>query len=91
MCSITANDKLKPMYVDDSSSVGSREITKNATTAELESLGVTLNFIDFWLKLFHKNYEVRSKIYHEAMKKFFKNIPTKKFKPLVYDKNTSLY
>ena len=55
---ITANDKLKPKYVDYVSSVWGRAIPKNATTAALESLGGTLNFIDCWLKLFHNNYGV---------------------------------
>ena len=68
MCSITAHDKLQPIYVDDASSVGSRGIPNNATTVALESLGATLNFIRCWLKLFHNNYEVRSKICHKAMK-----------------------
>ena len=56
MCSITAHNKLQPTYVDDASSGGGRAIPKNETTAALESLGATLNFIDFWLKLFHNNY-----------------------------------
>ena len=85
MCSITANDKVQPTYFDDASSVVSRAISKNATTSALESLGATLNFINCWLKLFHNNYEVRSKMYHEAMKKLFKQIPTKKSKPLSHD------
>ena len=61
MCSITAHDKLQPTYVDDASSGGGIAIPNNATTAASESLGATLNFIDFWLKLFHKNYVVRFK------------------------------
>ena len=85
MCSITAHDKIQPTYADDASIVSGRSIPKNTTTAVLESLGATLNFIDCWLKLFHKNYEVRSKIYHEAMKNVFKQIPTKKSKPLSHD------
>ena len=47
--------------------------------------------MDCWLKLFHNNDEVRSKEYHEAMKKLFKKIPTMKSKPLSHDKNTSFY
>ena len=82
MCSLTEQDKLQHIYVDDASSVGGRAMHKNATTSGLKSLGVTLNFIDFWLKLFHNNYEVRSKIYHEFMKNLFKQIPTKKTKTL---------
>ena len=83
MCSINSHDKLQPTYVDEASSVGGRSIPKNATTAALEPLCETLNFIDFWLKLFHNNYEVRSKLYHEAMKKLFKKIPTKNPNQLV--------
>ena len=72
MCFIPAHDKLKPTYVDDAGSVDSRAIPKNATTAALESLGTTLDFIICWLKLFHNNYKVRSTTYHEAMD-FFSN------------------
>ena len=35
ICYITAHDKLLPTYVDDASSGGGREITKNTTTAAL--------------------------------------------------------
>ena len=53
---ITAHYKQQPRYVDDASSGGGRAIPKNATTAALESLGATLNFIDCWLKHCHHNY-----------------------------------
>ena len=72
MCSITAHDKLQPTYVDDAISVVGIAIPYNATTAAFKSLGTTLNVIDCWLKLFHKNYEFRSKLYHEAMKSLLK-------------------
>ena len=68
MCSIPAHDKQQPTYVDDVGSGDNRAIPKNATTAELESLGATLNFIHFWLKIFHNNDEVRQKMDHEAIK-----------------------
>ena len=55
MWSISAHDKLKPTYIDDASSVCGRSIPKNATIAALSSLGATLNYIDCWLKLFHRN------------------------------------
>ena len=61
LCSITAHDKLQPTYVDDSIIVLGRAITKHTTTAAVESLGATLNFIYCCLKLFHNNYEVRYK------------------------------
>ena len=85
MCYITAHYKEQPTYVDDASSGGGREIPKNATTVELESLGATLNFIDCWLKLFHNNYKVRSKMYHEGMKTLFKQKPNIKSKPFSQD------
>ena len=47
MCSITVHDRQQPTYVDDTSSAGGRSITKNTITAELKSLGATLNFIYF--------------------------------------------
>ena len=86
MCYITAHDKLQPTYVDYARSVGGIAIPNNSTTVALESLGATLHFIDFWIKLFHNNYEVRSKIQHEATKHFFKRIPTNKSKPLSHNK-----
>ena len=71
--------------------IGGRPITKNATTKALKALGDTLNFIDCWLKLFHHDYEVRWKVYNEAMKHLFKQNPTMKSKPLSHDKNTRNY
>ena len=59
MCSIPAHDKQQPTCVDDAGSEVVRAIPKNTTTASLESLGATLNFIHSWLKLFRNNYEVR--------------------------------
>ena len=56
MCSINAHDKLQPTQIDDSSRIGGRKIPKNETTAALEVLGATLNFIGCWLKQFHNNY-----------------------------------
>ena len=88
MCSITAHYKQQPTYVENASSGGGRAIPKNATLAELQSLGATLNFIDFWLKNFQHNYQVRLMIYHEAMIKMFKQILTMKQKPLNQDKKT---
>ena len=81
MCSITAHDKLKPTYVDDASIGGDKATPKNATTVALESLVATLQFIDCRLKLFHNNYEVRSKIYNEYIY-IYEQIPTMKSKPL---------
>ena len=91
MCYITSHDTLLPTYVDDESSGGGRKIPKNSTTAALESLGTTFNFIDCWIKHFHHNYQVIWKIYNEAIKDMFKHIPTKKSKPLSQDKKTSCH
>ena len=52
MCYITSHDSQQPTYVDDASSGGGREITKNATTAALKLLGTTLNNIDCLIKHF---------------------------------------
>ena len=87
MCSIIAHDKQQPTYVDDSISDGGRSISKNATTSALQSLGATLNFIGCWLKHFQHNYQVILIMYHEAIIKLFKQIPTIKSKPLSQKKN----
>ena len=58
MFSITAHNKLLPTYVDGAISGDSIEILKNATKSALESLSATLNFIDSWIKHFHRNYQV---------------------------------
>ena len=72
MCSITEHDKQQPTYVDDASSGGGISIPKNKTTAALKPLGETINFIGFWLKHFHHNYQVTLIICHYDMKKMFK-------------------
>ena len=59
MYSITVHDKILPTYVDVVSIGVGIAIPKNATTSALETLVVTLNFIYFWLKHFHHNYQVR--------------------------------
>ena len=61
MCSITEHYKQNSTYVDDSISGGGRAITKNATTAALESLIATLNLIDFWINHCNHNYQVYGK------------------------------
>ena len=91
MGSIPAHDKIISTYVYDTVSGGNRSTPKNSTTSALESLGVTLNFIYCRLKEFHHNYQVRWKIYDDYLKNLFKQIPTKKPKPLSLDKNTSYY
>ena len=71
MCSITTHDKQQPAYADYERSGSVIEIPKNETTEALQSLGVTLNFIDFWLKIFHHNYQVLLILYNEVTIKFF--------------------
>ena len=91
MCSITSHDKQQPTYVDYASVGGGKSIPKNPTTTGLQSLRETLNFIDCWLKHFQHNYQVGLILYHEAMIKLFKEIPTIKSKPLRQDKSFSCY
>ena len=86
MCSIIAHDKQQHLYEDEERIIVYRPIPKNPKTEALEALFDTLNFIDFWIKLFHHNYEVRCKMYDKAMKNLFKKIPTMKSKPLRHDK-----
>ena len=59
MRSIIAHDKKQLSYEDKEIIIGDSPIPKNKTKEVLEALGATLNFIDFWLKLFRHNYEVR--------------------------------
>ena len=73
ICSIISHAKEQPFYEDEERSIGDRPIPKNETTEALESLGATLNFIDFWIKLFHHNYEIRWKMYNKDMKCFFRS------------------
>ena len=91
MCYIIAHDKKQPIYDDDEISIGGRPIPKNATTEALYALSADLNFIDCCIKPFYHNYEVRWKMYNEAMKKLFKQIPTMKSKPHSYNKNNRNY
>ena len=59
MCSLVAHDLRKPAFEDYESSLGDKLVPKNATIEELESLVDTLNFIEIWIKLLDRNYEVR--------------------------------
>ena len=59
-----------------------RQYLKNSTTEALEALDDTLNFIDCWLKLFDRNYEVKCGMYNKYMKNMLHKIPTIKSKPL---------
>ena len=87
MCYIVAHDKKQPSCEYEEINIGDRPITKNATTRSLEALGDTLNFIDIWLKLFDRNYDVRSKAYNTGMKKMFQKIPRMITKPLSQGQN----
>ena len=46
-------------------------------------MGVTLNFLEKFLKMSDHNYEVRCEMYNKAMKDIFKQIPTNVTKPLI--------
>ena len=74
MCYLVAHDKMKPNYEDDENSLGYRSIHKDATPKALTSLGVTLNYIDIWIKLFLDNYSARCDVYVNDMKDIFKQI-----------------
>ena len=90
MCSIIAHDKKHPSWKYKEIIIGDRPIPKNATTKELEPLGVTLYSIDCWLKLCDQNYEVICGMNNKAMKLLLK-IPTIKSKSLSLDKNSRNY
>ena len=86
MCSINSQDRQQSTYVDDATSSGSIAIPKSATTEAIKLLVATLNFIDCWLKRFQHKYQETLEIYHNAVIELFKQIPTKKSKPLSQDK-----
>ena len=73
MCSTIAHNKQQSQYIDDEISGGGRPIPKYETTEALETMGTTLNCIDFWFKRFNHNYEEIYMMYHEAMNCFSKN------------------
>ena len=66
MCSIDAHEKQQTSYFDDGISGGVNELSSNSTTEALDSLGATIDFIDFWLKCFDHNYIARSNMYIET-------------------------
>ena len=72
MCSLVAHYRLQDNEQDDESSLGDREIPKDATVKALNSLGATFNFIDTWLHNFRENYFSRSESHIIAMKEMFK-------------------
>ena len=72
MCSLVAPDLKIPAYEYDEISIWDRLILKNVAKEALEALGVALNFIDIWLKLFYDNYDARRVAYITAMKEMFK-------------------
>ena len=63
VCYLVAYDKIQPGYEDDENSIGNRIMPKNVTIEALEALGVILNFINIWLKLFDENYDARHVAY----------------------------
>ena len=54
-------------------------------------MGVTLNFIDIWLKLFEDNYDSICVAYKTSMKEMFKQIPLTMIKALTTKKSTETY
>ena len=82
MCSLVAHDRMQDNKQDDESSIGDREIPKDATVKALNILGATFNFIDIWLHNFRHNYFARSESYTVAMVEMFKTIPKNVGKPL---------
>ena len=91
MCSLVAHDRLQDNEQDDESSLGDREIPKDATVKALNLLGATFNFIDIWIHNFRHNYFDRSESYTAAMVEMFKTIPQNVVKPLTSrEKNQKL-
>ena len=72
MCSLVAHDRMQDHEQDDESSLGDREIPKDATVKALNLLGATFNFIDIWIHNFRHNYFDRSESYTAAMVEMFK-------------------
>ena len=81
MCSLVAHYMMQDNKQDDESSLGDREIPKDATLKALNSLGVTFNFIDIWLHNFRHNYFEQSVSYTAAMVEMLKMIPQNVGKP----------
>ena len=75
MCYLVAHDKIKPYDEDDESSIGDRSIPKNVKTKALKALGVTINFVDLWIKLFVETYGARCVVCINGMKEMLKKIP----------------
>ena len=71
MCSLVDHNRIQDDKQDDESSIGNREIPKDATVKALNSLGATFNFIDIWLDNFRYNYFAQSEFYRVAMVKIF--------------------
>ena len=82
MCSLVAYDKIQDNKQDDESSIGDREIPKDATVKALNSLDDTFNFIDIWLNNFRHNYFAWSESYTVAMDEMIRTIPQNVGKPL---------
>ena len=61
MSFIISDDKQQPSYENEERIIGDITIPKNTTTETFKELGTTINFIDFWIKIFHHNYEVKWK------------------------------
>ena len=80
---LVAHDRLQLDYKDYESSIGDREIPDDATIKTLEGLGVTINFLDIWLKMLCE--------YINAMKVMFRQIPLTIKIELTHEKNPKTY
>ena len=90
MCYLVAHDMLQDNEQDDESSLGDREIPKDATVKALNSLGATFNSIDIWLHNFRYNYFKRSESYTAAIVEMFKTITQNVGKPLTSRKKIKI-
>ena len=76
MFAVDAYGKDKATIPDDASSGGGRPLPITPYKGSLISLGITINFIYNWIKLFEENYYRIIMTYKEKMSEFFKTIPT---------------
>ena len=91
MCSLVDHDRIQENKQDYESSLGDKEIPKDATIKVLNSLRAAFNFIDIWLHNFRNKYFDRSESYTAAMVEMFKTIPQNVRKPLTTrEKNQKL-
>ena len=81
MCGFKAYYKVHEILSDSVSSGSGRLLPEGSTTYFIKSLGVSLKFIDTYLKLLESNYAWCCVAYQESMIKLSKNITTTKHTP----------